>query len=136
MVSVPIDGVLEAGLEVGKFRLPTKLGPELGGVDRVAQVVARPVLDLVVGIGRLAHHFEDQLEDVLVVLFAVGPDQVGLTDLALGQDRPNGARVVVGVNPVADVLTGPVELRPNAGEDVRDLARDELLDVLVGAVVV
>ena len=136
VVSVPVNGVLEPGFEVGELRLPTKFGPQLGGVDRVAEVVTRPVLDLVVGIGRLPHHFEDQLKDVLVVLLAVGADQVGLTDLALGQDRPDGARVVVGVNPVTDVFAGPVELWPDPREDVRDLARDELLDVLVGAVVV
>ena len=40
------------------------------------------------------------------------------------------------MDPVADVLAPPVELRPDPVDDVRDLARDELLHVLVGAVVV
>jgi hypothetical protein len=44
--------------------------------------------------------------------------------------------VVVDVDPVADVEAVAVELRAPAVEHVRDLARDELLDVLVGAVVV
>ena len=48
----------------------------------------------------------------------------------------HGRGVVVGVDPVADVLAGAVELGADAVDDVGDLARDELLDVLPGAVVV
>lgn len=40
------------------------------------------------------------------------------------------------MDPVADVLAAAVELGADAVDDVRDLARDELLHVLVGAVVV
>ena len=40
------------------------------------------------------------------------------------------------MDPVADVLAAAVELGAHAVDDVRDLARDELLHVLVGAVVV
>lgn len=40
------------------------------------------------------------------------------------------------MDPVADVLALAVELGAHAVDDVRDLARDELLHVLVGAVVV
>lgn len=133
---VPVDGVLETGLKVGVFRLPTEFRPQLGGVDGVAQVMARSILDVVVGVLWSTHQFQDHLEDFLVVLLAVGPDQVGLTDLPLGQDVPDGVRVVVGVDPIPDVLTGTVELRPDATQDIGNLARDELLDVLVRTVVV
>ena len=44
--------------------------------------------------------------------------------------------MVVDVGPLAHVVARPVELRPRAAEHVGDLARDELLDVLVGPVVV
>ncbi len=44
--------------------------------------------------------------------------------------------MVLGVDPVADVLALPVELGAHAVDDVRDLPGDELLHVLVGAVVV
>ena len=44
--------------------------------------------------------------------------------------------MVLGVDPVADVLAAAVELGAHAVDDVRNLARDELLHVLVGAVVV
>jgi glucose-1-phosphate thymidylyltransferase len=74
--------------------------------------------------------------DLEVVALAVGADQVGLADPALLEDRQHGRGVVVGVDPVADVEPVAVELRPAAVDDVGDLARDELLDVLPGAVVV
>src|SRR5699024_1666794 len=70
VLSVPVARVLQASLKISKFRFPAQFVPQLGGVDRVTQVVARPVLDLVVGVSRLAHHLQDQLEDILVVLFA------------------------------------------------------------------
>ena len=44
--------------------------------------------------------------------------------------------MVVSVDPVPDVLTGTVQLRPNAAEDVRNLPSNKLLDVLVRTVVV
>ena len=40
------------------------------------------------------------------------------------------------MDPVADVLAAAVELGAHAVDDVRDLPGDELLHVLVGAVVV
>ena len=136
VVAVPLDRRGEAGLEVAVGRSPAELGAQLRGVDRIAQVVPGAVGDVVVRVARLAHQLEDQLDDVLVVLLAVGADQIGLADLALLEDRQDGRRVVVGVDPVAHVLALAVELGPDAADDVGDLARDELLDVLVRTVVV
>ena len=62
--------------------------------------------------------------------------QAGLADLTLGQDGPDGRAVVLGVDPVSDVQAVAVELRTRPVDQVRDLARDELLHVLVRAVVV
>ena len=56
--------------------------------------------------------------------------------LALGEDVPNRAGVVLGVNPIADVEAITVELGTDTEQDVRNLTRDELLDVLARAVVV
>ena len=64
------------------------------------------------------------------------PHEVGLPRAALGEDVPDGRGVVLGVDPVADVLAPAVELRALAVDDVGDLAGDELLHVLVGTVVV
>ena len=45
-------------------------------------------------------------------------------------------RVIIGVDPVAHITTLAVQLRANTPQDVGDLAWNELLDVLVWAVVV
>ena len=117
-------------------RPPAELALELGAVDGVAAVVAGAVGDPVEVLGVAPHGREDHAQDRDVVLLAVGADEVGLPRAALGEDVPDGAGVVLGVDPVADVLALPVELGADAVDDVGDLAWDELLHVLVGAVVV
>ena len=117
-------------------RPPAQLALELGGVDGVAAVVAGAVGDPVEVLGVAAHGLQDHAEHGDVVLLPVGADEVGLPHAALGEDVPDGAGVVLGVDPVADVLAAAVELGANAVDDVRDLPGDELLHVLVGAVVV
>jgi hypothetical protein len=98
--------------------------------------VAGAVGDPVEVLGVLSHRLEDHAQDRDVVLLAVGPDEVGLPHAALREDVPDGAGVVLGVDPVADVLAAAVELGTDAVDYVGDLPGDELLHVLVGAVVV
>lgn len=136
VVRVPVDGGLQTGLEVRVRGRPTQFGPELRGIDRVSTVVARTVLHPVERVLALAHHPQDHAQHGDVVPLAVRADQVGLADPALGQDRPHAAGMVLGVDPVAHVLAPAVQLRPLALEDVRDLAGNELLHMLVRAVVV
>ena len=133
---VPVDRLLEPLGEVGVRRPPAQLALELGAVDGVAAVVAGAVGDPVEVLGVAAHRLQDHAQDRDVVLLAVGADEVGLPHAALGEDVPHGAGVVLGVDPVADVLAAAVELGADAVDDVRDLPGDELLHVLVGAVVV
>lgn len=117
-------------------RPPAQLALQLGRVDGVAAVVAGAVGDPVEVLGVASHRLQDHAQDRDVVLLAVGADEVGLPHAALREDVPDGRGVVLGVDPVADVLALPVELGADAVDDVRYLARDELLHVLVGAVVV
>ena len=133
---VPVDGGLEPLGEVGVGRPPAQLALQLRAVDGVAAVVAGAVGDPVEVLGVLSHRLEDHAENGDVVPLAVGSDEVGLPHAALGQDVPDGRGVVLGVDPVADVLALPVELGAHAVDDVGDLPGDELLNVLVGAVVV
>ena len=133
---VPVDGGPQALGEVGVGRPPAELALELGRVDGVAAVVAWAVGDPVEVLGVAAHGLEDHAQDRDVVLLPVGADEVGLPHAALGEDVPDGAGVVLGVDPVADVLAAAVELGADAVDDIRDLPGDELLHVLVGAVVV
>ncbi len=99
----------------------------------MAGAVAHPVEVIVL---RSAEGLDDLAQDGEVVALAVVADQVGLADAAAGEDAPDGGAVVLGVDPVADVA--PVAVEPGAHpiDEVRDLARDELLHVLVGAVVI
>ena len=136
VLGVPLDGGPQPGLEVGVRGPPAELGLQLGGVDGVAAVVARTVPDPVERVLALAHHLQDHAQHGDVVPLAVRADQVGLADTAPGQDGPYAAGVVLGVDPVAHVLALAVQLRADALEDVSDLAWDELLHVLVRAVVV
>ena len=133
---VPVDRLLEPLGEVGVGRPPAQLALELRAVDGVAAVVAGAVGDPVEVLGVLPHRLQDHAEHGDVVLLAICADEVGLPHAALGEDVPDGRGVVLGVDPVADVLAAAVELGADAVDDVRDLPGDELLHVLVGAVVV
>ena len=117
-------------------RPPAELALELRAVDGVAAVVAGAVGDPVEVLGVAPHRLQDHAQHGDVVPLAVGSDEVGLPRAALGQDVPDGRGVVLGVDPVADVLAAAVELGAHAVDDVRDLPGDELLHVLAGAVVV
>lgn len=117
-------------------RPPAELALELRAVDGVAAVVAGAVGDPVEVLGVAPHSLQDHAQDGDVVLLAISPDEVGLPHPSLGEDVPDGRGVVLGVDPVADVLALSVELGADAVDDVRDLPGDELLHVLVGAVVV
>ena len=136
VLHVPVDRLLEPLGEVGVGRPPAQLALQLRGVDGVAAVVAGAVGDPVEVLGVLSHRLQDHAQDRDVVPLAVGADEVGLPHAALREDVPDGRGVVLGVDPVADVLAAAVELGAHAVDDVRDLARDELLHVLVGSVVV
>ena len=133
---VPVDRLLEPPGEVGVGRPPAELALELRAVDGVAAVVAGAVGDPVEVLGVAPHGRQDHAQDRDVVLLAISPDEVGLPHAAAGQDVPDGRGVVLGVDPVAHVLAAAVELGADAVDDVRDLPGDELLHVLVGAVVV
>ena len=136
VLHVPVDRLLEPLGEVGAGRPPAELALELGGVDGVATVVAGAVGDPVEVLGVAAHGREDHAEHGDVVPLPVGSDEVGLPHAAAGQDVPDGRGVVLGVDPVADVLAAAVELGADAVDDAGDLPGDELLHVLVGSVVV
>ena len=117
-------------------RPPAELALQLRAVDGVAAVVAGAVGDPVEVLGVLPHGLQDHAQDRDVVLLAISADEVGLPRAALGEDVPDGRGVVLGVDPVADVLAAAVELGADAVDDVGDLPGDELLHVLIGAVVV
>lgn len=136
VLDVPVDGLPEPLGEVGVCRPPAQLALEPRAVDGVAAVVAGAVGYPVEVLRVAAHGREDHAQHGDVVPLAVGADEVGLPHAALREDVPDGRGVVLGVDPVADVLAAAVELGADAVDYVGDLPGDELLHVLVGAVVV
>jgi hypothetical protein len=92
--------------------------------------------DVIVRIARPSHQLQDRLNDLLVVPLTIGTNQVGLADLAFLSDQQHSGAVIINMDPVANVQPGPIKLRSAAVQDVGDLPRNELLDVLVGTVVV
>ena len=134
---VPADRRRQPLAEVGVPRPPAELGAQLRRVDGVAQVVARAVVDVVVVVGRAAQLGRGSSRRPAGCC-ARRRRRRGTSRRARPAVRidEHGGAVVVGVDPVADVLPGAVQLRPATVEHVRDLSRDELLDVLVRPVVV
>ena len=98
--------------------------------------MARTIGDVIVRIAGLSEQLQDRLNDLLVVPLAIGTNQIGLADLAFLSDQQHRGAVIINMDPVADVQSGPIELRSAAVQDVGDLPRNELLDVLVRTVVV
>ena len=90
MACVPVNSSLEAFAEVSVLWLPAKLAGELAVVDGVALVMARAVSDVFIGSLILAHELEESLDDVLIVLFAIGADQVEFARYALVENGVDG----------------------------------------------
>ena len=98
--------------------------------------MARTVLHPVERVLRLTHHPQNHAQHGDVIPFAVRADQIRLTDPSFRQDRPHARTVVLGMNPVAHVLSPAVQLRALPVQDVRDLTRNELLHMLVRPVII
>ena len=88
-------------------------------------------------IAGVAHDFADQLNDLLIInIFLVRADIVGLADAASLEDGEHRFVVIIDVDPIAHLLARAIELGRVSGKDIGDLAGDELLDVLVRPVII
>ena len=100
---------------------PAELAAQLRGVDGVAAVVAGAVGHPVEVVGPLAHGNKNRPQHVDVAALAVGADEVRLAASPSGQNLPHGRRVVVDVDPIADVAAVAAELGAHAVDDAGDL---------------
>ena len=82
------------------------------------------------------HGLDDDLDQVDVLPLVEASDVVGLRHLALVEDKVDGPRVVLNIQPVAHVLALAVHRKGLAVADVVDEQRDQFLRKLVGTVVV
>ena len=76
------------------------------------------------------------MQNLDIVLFAVGANKVRLAVASLRQNSPYGRRVILGVDPVAHIQAIAIQLWLDVAQNVGDLAGNELLHMLEGTVVV
>lgn len=163
VVKEPSDGESEALVE-GGARPPAELVGDLGRVNGITEVVARPVSDesdevvvdpvngdgavrakvltskgAPVG-GELGQEFTGEVDgaadDVNIGTLVVSTDIVACAVGSTVQDEVNSTAVVVDEKPVADIRAVTVDRERLAGEDVGDGERDELLGEMEGAVII
>ena len=82
------------------------------------------------------HCINHHLDDVDVLPFVEASDVVGLGDLALVEDKVDGASMVFDIQPVAHVFAFAIHRQRLAVTDVVDKQRDQLLGELLRTVVV
>ena len=92
---------------------------------------------MLVPIFAFTHQLANQFNHHFVVdMIVVSADDVSLAQFAFFQDEVNGSVVVIDVNPVANLLAGAVQFGLDIAQNIGDLARNELFDVLVWTVII
>ena len=91
-------------------RHPTKLATKLGRINSVTSIVARTVGDPVEIFRVLAHCLQYHAKNGDVVPLAISTDETRLSNPALRKYFPYCRRVILGVDPVANVVAQPVKL--------------------------
>ena len=134
MGAVPVHGLPEPRFD--RCRRAPAQSRELGGVERIATVVPRPVVDEANQALRLSESREHLARDQNVLRLVAARDVVGLSGLAGLEQEIDRGRVIFDEEPVAHVASVSVERQRLIIDRVGDEERDELLGVLVGAVVV
>jgi len=141
---IPVHSLHNAALEV-LVRLPAEFSHDLGGVDGVALVVARTVRNeglefgVLLAIGTGAALVEDGthgVQNLEVVALVVAADVVGLAGAARVEYEVDGLAVVENIEPVADVRAVAVHRNALFFQALGDDDGDELLKMLLRAVVV
>ena len=143
VVEVPAHRLLDAFLELEAW-FPAEFLLELGGVNRVARVVAQAVRHVGDEVHVLAFRaaeqpidsLDDDLDDVDVLPFVEAADVVGFGNLPVMENHVDGAGVVFYEEPVAHVFALAVNRQRLLVADVVDEQRNQLFGELVRTVVV
>ncbi len=143
VVKVPAHRLLDAFLELQR-RFPAEFLLELGGVNRIAGVVAQTIRHVgdevqVLAFGateQLIDSFNHDLDDVDVLPFVEAADVVGFGNFAVMENHVDGAGMVFYEEPVAHVFALAVNRERLLVADVVDEQRNQLFGELVGPVVV
>ena len=141
IVEIPSHGLAHSAVE--RFGgTPRHFAAQLRGVDRVAAVVPRAVLDeshearVVAARRELAQDSADRADDVEVRHLGVAADIVRRAGTPSCEHRPDRRAMIADVKPVANVAPIAIHRQRLAGDRVDDHQRDQLLRKLQRAVVV
>lgn len=85
---------------------------------------------------RLVKGLEDEAGDAEVGVFTLCPKVINATRLAFFKNGEESGGTIIDVDPIADLLSRPVEREGKIAQRVVDEFGDELFRVLAGAVVV
>jgi len=143
VVEVPAHRFLDAFLEL-QGRFPAEFLLELGGVNRVAGVVAQAVRHVgdevqVFAFGAAEEPvdgLDHDLDDVDVLPFVEAADVVGFGNLSVMENHVDGTGMVFDKEPVANVFALAVNRERLLVANVVDEQRNQLLGELVRTVVV
>ena len=102
IVHIPVNGLLYA-LVKGGLRAPAELIVNLRGIDGIAQVVTRSVLDMGDERFGLTHDAKNRFDNIYIALLVMTADIVDLAYPAVMNNEINSAAVILNIEPVADI---------------------------------
>ena len=117
-------------------RRPAKLAAKFASIYGVPSIMSGSILNPVNKVFVFAHCFKNELENFEIATLAIGSDKIGLTDCPSGQNRPNGASMILHMNPVADVKAVTVQFRAFTALNTCNRMRNELFGMLIWPVVI
>ena len=97
--SIPSDGRLQTGFEIGAHRLPSKFGTQLAGVNRVTPIMPGAVTHPVERIFGTSHKPQDHTHHGNIAHFTIRADQVCFADPPACKNLPHRRRVVFRMDP-------------------------------------
>ena len=117
-------------------RSPAKLAPKLARIYCVTPIVPRAIPHPVNVILTLPHCLKNGPKNLEVAMLSISTDKIRFPHRSFSQNGPNGASMILHVNPVAYIQAIAVQLRTLAALNACNRMRDELLRMLVWAVVI
>src|SRR5262245_37466017 len=102
MLDVPVNRVVQR-LPPIPARTPAELIPDTTGVDAVASVVTRSIVDVANQSERLTDTLQDGVNNLEVLALILGPDVVRRAGGALAEDGVDRGDVVLDVQPIANL---------------------------------
>ena len=118
------------------LRNPSQFSLKLCRINSIATIVTWTIFYMIEVIFIFTHSFKDFTKNANIVLLTIGSDEVSFADTSLCKNGPHTRRMIFCVNPVAHIQSITIELRAHPRKNIRNLARNELLYMLVWPVII